>query len=159
MIQELELYAGKIIDPENTLIIFDEIQEISKALLNLKYFNENASEYQIVCAGSLLGIAQHSGTSFPVGKVDFLNSYPLSFFEFLLALGKEQLVDILKRGDFELANLFRSELAELLRQYFFVGGMPEAVLTFAQKTRLQTGRRCSQANSFFIRVRFFKTCS
>ncbi|MDM8112637.1 ATP-binding protein [Parasutterella secunda] len=133
LIQGLELYAGKTIDPENTLIIFDEIQEVPKALTSLKYFNENAPEYQIVCAGSLLGIALHPGTSFPVGKVDFLNLYPLSFFEFLLALGKEKLVDVLKREDFELANLFKSDLAELLRQYFYVGGMPEAVFTFAQK--------------------------
>ena len=129
LIQGLELYAGKTIDPENTLIIFDEIQEVPKALTSLKYFNENAPEYQIVCAGSLLGIALHPGTSFPVGKVDFLNLYPLSFFEFLLALGKEKLVDVLKQEDFELANLFKSDLAELLRQYF------------------------SQANSFFIRAR------
>ena len=133
LIQGLELYAGKTIDPENTLIIFDEIQEVPKALTSLKYFNENAPEYQIVCAGSLLGIALHPGTSFPVGKVDFLNLYPLSFFEFLLALGKEKLVDVLKREDFELANLFKSDLAQLLRQYFYVGGMPEAVFTFAQK--------------------------
>ena len=133
LIQGLELYAGKTIDPENTLIIFDEIQEVPKALTSLKYFNENAPEYQIVCAGSLLGIALHPGTSFPVGKVDFLNLYPLSFFEFLLALGKEKLVDVLKQEDFELANLFKSDLAELLRQYFYVGGMPEAVFTFAQK--------------------------
>ena len=133
LIQGLELYAGKTIDPENTLIIFDEIQAVPRALTSLKYFNENAPQYHIVCAGSLLGIALHPGTSFPVGKVNFLNLYPLSFFEFLLALGKEKLVDVLERGDFELANLFKSDLVELLRQYFYVGGMPEAVLTFAKK--------------------------
>lgn len=152
LIQGLELYAGKTIDPENTLIIFDEIQEVPKALTSSKYFNENAPEYQIVCTGSLLGIAPHPGTSFPVGKVDFLNLYPLSFFEFLLALGKEQLVDVLKREDFELANLFKSDLAELLRQYFYEDGMPKAVFTFAQKQDYKQVRDVHK-RIFFIRAR------
>ena len=83
LIMGLELYAGRKIDSNNTLLIFDEVQEVPRALASLKYFYENAPEYHIVCAGSLLGIALHQGTSFPVGKVDFLKLYPLSFKEFL----------------------------------------------------------------------------
>ena len=82
LITGLELYAGHKIDPFNTLLIFDEVQEVPQALSSLKYFNEDAPQYQIVCAGSLLGVALHHGTSFPVGKVEFLDLYPLSFFEF-----------------------------------------------------------------------------
>ena len=85
IIMGLELYIGSKLDPENTLIIFDEVQEVPRALTSLKYFCEDAPQYHIVCAGSLLGIALHSGTSFPVGKVDFLKLYPLSFGEFLMA--------------------------------------------------------------------------
>ena len=92
----LELYVGHKINSENTLLIFDEIQEVPKALSSLKYFYENAPQYHIVCAGSLLGIALHSGTSFPVGKVDFLKLYPLSYKEFLRDLGNEQFVDLLE---------------------------------------------------------------
>ena len=88
LLMGLELYAGKKIDPSNTLLVFDEVQEVPKALASLKYFHENAPEYHIVCAGSLLGVALHQGTSFPVGKVDFLDLYPLSFEEFLVAMGK-----------------------------------------------------------------------
>jgi predicted AAA+ superfamily ATPase len=90
----LELYSDVKIDPENTLIIFDEVQEVPRALTSLKYFHENAPQYNIICAGSLLGIALHEGTSFPVGKVDFLNLYPLSFKEFLVAMGKDKYVDL-----------------------------------------------------------------
>lgn len=89
LIMGLKLYEGRKINPEDTLLIFDEVQEVPKALSGLKYFYENAPQYHIICAGSLWGIALHSGTSFPVGKVDFLKLYPLSFQEFLLAAGKE----------------------------------------------------------------------
>lgn len=98
LILGLELYIGRKIDAVNTLIIFDEVQEVPKALSSLKYFCENAPQYHIVCAGSLLGIALHQGTSFPVGKVDFLKLYPLSFQEFLMATGKGQFADLLKKG-------------------------------------------------------------
>ena len=90
LIMGLELYVGHKIDPNNSLLVFDEVQEVPRALASLKYFYENAPQYHIVCAGSLLGIALHQGTSFPVGKVDFLKLYPLSFKEFLMATGKEQ---------------------------------------------------------------------
>lgn len=88
LITGMELYSGKKIDPDNTLLIFDELQEVPRALTSLKYFNENALEYHIVCACSFMGIALHQGTSFPVGKVDFIDLYPLNFKEFLMATGK-----------------------------------------------------------------------
>jgi len=132
LIMGLELYSGQRIDPVNTLLIFDEVQEVPKALTSLKYFNENAPQYQIVCAGSLLGVALHPGTSFPVGKVGFLDLYPLSFFEFMTALGKGRFVDILDGGDFDMAHAFRMEYINLLKQYYYVGGMPEVVLRFSE---------------------------
>lgn len=124
----LELYVGHKINSENTLLIFDEIQEVPKALSSLKYFYENAPQYHIVCAGSLLGIALHSGTSFPVGKVDFLKLYPLSYKEFLKALGNEQFVDLLEKHDYTMITSFKQTYIDALKQYYFVGGMPEAVL-------------------------------
>lgn len=130
IITGLELYSGNKIDPENTLLIFDEIQEVPKALTALKYFNENAPEYQIICAGSLLGVALHQGTSFPVGKVEFLDLYPLSFTEFMKAMGKEQFFELIEKGDYELANTFKQEYIDLLKYYYFVGGMPEVVVNF-----------------------------
>jgi predicted AAA+ superfamily ATPase len=131
LIMGLELYTGHTIDPTSTLIIFDEVQEVPKALTSLKYFNENAPEYQIICAGSLLGVALHEGTSFPVGKVEFLDLYPLSFAEFIQAMGKERFVTLLEQGDFAMATTFKQEYIDLLKHYYYVGGMPEAVLSFA----------------------------
>lgn len=128
----LELYAGRKIDPENALLIFDEVQEVPRALAALKYFCEDAPQYHIVCAGSLLGIALHRGTSFPVGKVDFLKLYPLSFQEFLMAIGKKQFSELLDQQDFSMITSFRETYADALRQYYFVGGMPEAVESFAE---------------------------
>lgn len=130
LITGLELYAGHKIDPDSTLLIFDEVQEVPRALTSLKYFNENAPQYQIVCAGSLLGVALHQGTSFPVGKVEFLDLYPLSFFEFLTAMGKERYVELLQKGDFEMAVAFRQDYTDLLKHYYYIGGMPEAVQAF-----------------------------
>ena len=132
IIMGLELYFGKKINPDNTLIVFDEVQEIPKALSSLKYFYENAPQYHIVCAGSLLGIALHEGTSFPVGKVDFLKLYPLSFKEFMLATGLEQYVELLDRQDFEMMNVFRNIYIDALKRYLFIGGMPEVVLHFSE---------------------------
>ena len=111
---------GHKISPHNTLLIFDEVQEVPKALSSLKYFNETAPEYQIVCAGSLLGIALHQGTSFPVGKVEFMDLYPLSFTEFMRAMGKEQFVDLLDKGDFEMATMFRQDYVDLLKYYYML---------------------------------------
>jgi len=132
IIMGLELYSGTKISPAETLLIFDEVQEVPKALSSLKYFNENAPQYHIVCAGSLLGVALHPGTSFPVGKVDFLDLYPLSFLEFLMANDCAQYADLLMSGDFEMANTFSTTFIDKLKQYYFVGGMPEAVLRFTE---------------------------
>lgn len=126
----LELYTGKKIDFNNTLLIFDEIQEVPKALSSLKYFCENAPEYHIVCAGSLLGIALHQGTSFPAGKVDFLKLYPLSFKEFLIATGNERFADLLDKQDYQMITSFKQKYIDALKTYYFVGGMPEVVQNF-----------------------------
>ena len=131
LILGLELYAGRKIDPAQTLLIFDEVQEVPRALSSLKYFYENAPAYHIVCAGSLLGIALHEGTSFPVGKVDFLKLGPLSYSEFLMATGKAQFVELLRKKDYSMISSFRQSYIDALKQYYFVGGMPEAVQCFA----------------------------
>lgn len=130
IITGIELYAGKKIDPEETLLIFDEVQEVPKALSSLKYFYEDAPQYQIICAGSLLGIALHGGTSFPVGKVDFMSLYPLSFKEFVYATLGERYAQLLDDKDFELITPFKQVYINALKQYYFVGGMPEAVQSF-----------------------------
>ncbi len=126
----LEIESGCKIQADNTLLIFDEIQEVPKALSALKYFCENAPEYAIVAAGSLLGVALHEGTSFPVGKVDFIYLYPLSYKEFLMACGEEGLAQLIDQGDYEMINAFSSKYADLLRKYYFIGGMPEVVQTY-----------------------------
>ena len=133
LIMGIELYAGKKINPDHTLLIFDEVQEVPKALSSLKYFYENAPQYHIVCAGSLLGIALHGGTSFPVGKVDFLNLYPLSFKEFLMATTGERFAELLENQDYQMVNAFKQTFIDALKQYYFVGGMPEAVESFVEE--------------------------
>ena len=132
LIMGLEIYAGRKINPDSALLIFDEVQEVPRALASLKYFYENAPEYHIVCAGSLLGIALHQGTSFPVGKVDFLKLYPLSFKEFLMANDKERFAELLDRHDFQMISSFKQIYIDALKQYYFVGGMPEAVQSFSE---------------------------
>ena len=132
LLMGLELYAGRKINSDSTLLIFDEVQEVPRALTSLKYFYENAPQYHIVCAGSLLGIALHQGTSFPVGKVDFLKLYPLSFKEYLMAVGKERFAELLNRQDYQMIAGFRQTYTDALKHYYFVGGMPEAVQSFAE---------------------------
>ena len=127
IISALRIEAGEVFQAEGTLLIFDEIQEIPAALTSLKYFCENVPQYYIVAAGSLLGMALHEGTSFPVGKVEFLNLYPMNFREFLMAAGKEDLSRILEEGDYALMNAYAGVYTEWLRKYYYVGGMPEAV--------------------------------
>lgn len=136
IIQGLKIESGVNIEPENTLIILDEIQETPKALKALKYFCENAREYHIISAGSLLGVAIHEGTSFPVGKVDFLDLAPLSFFEFLRALGEDELLKLLNNNDFDMINVFNNKLKDYLKLYYYVGGMPEAVSSYAEEKDL-----------------------
>ena len=124
--------TGVDIIPEKTLMIFDEVQEVPKALTSLKYFYEDAPEYMIVAAGSLLGVALHQGTSFPVGKVDFMDLYPMSYKEFLWALGEGQLCSVLDRNDIDMLTLFKTRYIERMREYFYVGGMPEVVKNFIE---------------------------
>lgn len=114
----------------DTLILFDEIQEAPRGITSLKYFYEKAPQYHIIAAGSLLGISMHNNASFPVGKVDFMDLYPLSFTEFLEAVGEQRLVQLLQQKDWEMLILFHSKLQEYVRQYFYVGGMPEVVSSF-----------------------------
>ncbi len=130
MIRALSATADVDIQPGTTLIILDEIQEYPRALTALKYFCEDAPQYHIAVAGSLLGISLHQGISFPVGKVEVMNLYPMDFEEFLLALEKEQLVKVLYEQDWETMNAASSLFIELLRQYFFVGGMPGVVSAY-----------------------------
>lgn len=130
IIAALEIEAGFKFNPENTLIIFDEIQEIPRALKSLKYFCENAPEYHIIAAGSLLGVALHEGTSFPVGKVDFCDLYPLDFWEFLNACGENQLADLLKSQKYDLISNFKNKYVDYLKYYYYIGGMPEVVVTY-----------------------------
>ena len=126
IIEQLSIYHGKLIKPESTLIIFDEVQEMPRALTSLKYFCEEAPEYAICCAGSLLGIALHEGTSFPVGKTNFLHLYPLSFKEFLLANDEQMLVDYIEKGNRNIAA-FEPRLLDYLKKYMIIGGMPAVV--------------------------------
>ena len=128
----LNAHAGLKITAEDTLIVFDEIQSTLQGITSLKYFYEKAPQYQIIAAGSLLGINIHPDESFPVGKVEFMTLYPLSFTEFLLAMGEPGIVELIEKREWELVNAFNAKLTNYLRYYFFVGGMPEAVLGFSQ---------------------------
>lgn len=130
IISAIKIEYGKSFDAEETLIIFDEIQEAPKALASLKYFNENAPQYAIIAAGSLLGVALHQGTSFPVGKVDFMHLYPLNFYEFICAMGEELLAQLLETNDYDMINAYSTKYIELLKKYYYIGGMPEVVQTY-----------------------------
>lgn len=130
LLRNLQARVGFRITPEDTLIILDEIQECPAGLTALKYFCEDAREYHIIAAGSLLGIHQHNGTGFPVGKVNMMTLYPMSFTEFLAAMGKEILSEELKNRNLALIHNFSQTLTELLRLYYYIGGMPEVVETY-----------------------------
>lgn len=140
IIRNLSAISNKKIEPGKTLIIFDEIQESPKALTSLKYFCEQASDYHVAVAGSLLGLMDHHGSGFPVGKVDTLNLYPLSFTEFLLALKKTILVEQIKEHKWTELNALSSQLIEFLRQYYYVGGMPAVVLNYIENSDIQKVR-------------------
>lgn len=131
IIEKLSVLKRMKISPHETLIIFDEVQEVPRALTSLKYFAEECPEYAICCAGSLLGVALHQGTSFPVGKIDFLELYPMSFREFLMANGEEMLVDYILKGNRDL-GAFEQKLIEYQKKYFVIGGMPAAVLKWIE---------------------------
>lgn len=140
LIMDIGLATKTKINAENTLIIFDEIQECPRALTSLKYFRENAPQYDIVVAGSLLGVACHEGTGFPVGKVSFMNLFPLSFEEFSLAMGEERFVELLNKKDFKTIKLFNNKYEKLLKQYCYVGGMPEIVQDFVENKDFESVR-------------------
>lgn len=131
IIRGLQIIAGKPIEPNHTLIIIDEIQEAPGALTSLKYFQENAPEYHVIAAGSLLGITLNRSGSFPVGKVEFLDLFPLSFVEFLDAIHETQLADLVRNPDWSLVASFSIKFTDRLRQYYYTGGMPEVVLQYS----------------------------
>lgn len=141
IISELELVSGQQIIPHETLIVFDEIQECNRALVSLKYFCENAPEYHIISAGSLLGVAIHGGNSFPVGKVDTIHLYPMTFAEFLDALGETRYETIIEKKAYNSAYAIENDLITHLKYYYFVGGMPKAVQTFISNQNLEEVRQ------------------
>jgi predicted AAA+ superfamily ATPase len=128
------------ITPTDTLIILDEVQEVPEILEALKYFCEEAPQYHVAVAGSLLGISLHNGVSYPVGKVDTLQIYPMNFEEFLMAMGEDEAAKLLRSGDHATIGLLHEKFVELLRQYYYVGGMPEAVLAYSESGALQQVR-------------------
>jgi predicted AAA+ superfamily ATPase len=140
IIAAIQIETGKTVEPHNTLIIFDEIQEVPGALTSLKYFYENAPEYHVISAGSLLGVALSAHTSFPVGKVEFMDLHPFDFTEFLEAVNEKSLADLLKTHDWPLVTSFKSRYIELLKQYYYIGGMPEAVLAYSQNADFKEAR-------------------
>jgi predicted AAA+ superfamily ATPase len=132
IINAIQIETGVKINAEDTLIVLDEIQEAEGGITSLKYFYENTPEYHVIAAGSLLGVSLHQHTSFPVGKVDFLDLYPLNFPEFLMALNQESLLKLIESRDWDLMRNFKTRFIELLRQYYYTGGMPEVVMSFRQ---------------------------
>ncbi len=145
LILGLQIESGVDIDPIDTLLIFDEIQAVPKAISSLKYFYENAPNYAIIAAGSLLGVSIHHQASFPVGKVDFLALYPMDFEEFLLAMNQERLLSLIQHRDWSMMRIMKSQLIDLLRLYYAVGGMPEAVQTFIDTQNLDAVRSVQRA--------------
>lgn len=141
LLRALSALSNVDITPNDTLIILDEIQECPQALTALKYFCEDAPDIHIAVAGSLLGISLHKQSSFPVGKVDIIRLYPMNFEEFLRAVGREQMADELLRGDWSVINLLEKEYIDLLRQYYYVGGMPAAVLAYLDNGGLKDVRQ------------------
>lgn len=144
IITTIEVETDQTIEAETTLLIFDEIQEAEKGLTALKYFYEQAPQYYIVAAGSLLGVSLQKNNSFPVGKVDFMELYPLSFAEFLKNIKQEKLLATLQKGEWKIAATFHDKLIELLRLYYFIGGMPEAVASYIENKNLTTVREIQQ---------------
>ena len=144
ILRALRALSGVDITPGNTLVVLDEIQDIPEALESLKYFKEDAPEYHVAVAGSLLGLSLHEGTSYPVGQVDEINVYPMSFEEFLLAKGDSELLKLLQERDYSTINLVHDKYVDLLRQYYYVGGMPEAVLAYVETGALKEVRKIQQ---------------
>lgn len=141
LLRGISALTGVDVVPGKTLIVFDEVQAFPLVLESLKYFCEDAPEYHIAVAGSLLGIALHKGVSFPVGKVTTLQLYPMDFEEFLMAKGENQLLSIMNEGRFEVLNLLHSKCTDLLREYYYVGGMPEVVGSYIKTGQLGVVRK------------------
>lgn len=144
ILRTIQFATGVTLKPGKTLIIFDEIQEAPRGLLALKYLLKHAPQYHIVAAGSLLGVALHQEESFPVGKVTFLDVYPLSFEEFLMAMGQDDMVALLRNADWGTVQLFKERFIDYLRQYYYVGGMPEAVQTYVKTHNPNKVRKVQQ---------------
>ena len=132
ILMAINIETGVVVTPRDTLIIFDEVQEAPAAISALKYFCENGPEYPVIAAGSMLGVALHEGISYPVGKVNTLSLYPLSFYEFLMAQGEEGLARLLDDRDMEMMNAFHDKYATALKNYYYTGGMPEIVRFFSE---------------------------
>lgn len=130
ILMAINIESKETVFPQKTLIIFDEIQEAPRAIASLKYFQENAPEYAIVAAGSLLGVAIHEGVSFPVGKVDIMDLYPLNYREFLEAVGEKKLVQLITKKDYRMMSVFKDKYIDWLKRYYYIGGMPEVVADF-----------------------------
>ena len=133
ILMAVNIETGVKIVPGETLIIFDEIQETPKAIASLKYFCEEAPEYAVIAAGSLLGVAIHKGVSFPVGKVDTIQLNPLNFREFLAAVGEEGLARLIEQKEYDLMSAFREKYIDWLKKYYYIGGMPEVVSFFVEE--------------------------
>lgn len=159
LILSVSAETGVSVKPGKTLLIFDEIQEAPGALGSLKYFYENNPEYVIVAAGSLLGVALHPGTSFPVGKVDFMDLYPLNFREYLDALGETRFTEILDSADHEMITAFKTKYIERLREYYYVGGMPEVVQTYIDTKDFNLVRQLQKNLLDYYRQDFSKHAS
>lgn len=140
ILRTISLRTGKNINSD-TLLIFDEIQEAKRGITSLKYFCENARTQPIISASSLLGISMHNGDSFPVGKVDFIDLEPLSFREFLMACGKHSWIDVLDNHDWELVKSIKDKFVEMLKTYYYVGGMPEVVQTYIDSNDMESVRK------------------
>lgn len=141
ILRALRALTGVDITPGDTLLILDEVQDVPEALEALKHFRESAPQYHVAVAGSLLGLSIHAGVSYPVGQVNTIDIYPMNFDEFLLAKGEDQLLRLLASKDYETINLLHDKYTDLLRQYFYVGGMPEAVQEYVNTESLQNVRR------------------
>ena len=136
----LQAESGLIIEEGNTLLVFDEIQAVPEAITALKYFHEDAPGFHVIAAGSLLGLALHENVSFPVGNVEFLNLYPFTYLEFLEAMDEHLLVEMLQTNDWKMITAYGSKFTEYLRQYFFVGGMPEAIIKYHENNSFREVR-------------------
>ena len=156
IIRSLSAFLNIHIEPQHTLIVLDEVQECPAALHALKYFCEDAPEYHVVVAGSLLGISLHGNSSFPVGKVDMLRMFPLTFEEFLMALGGEQLIKLMKDGETEVIDTLSGRFVDCLRQYYYTGGMPAVVKEYITSGNLQSVRQLQKQILFDYRRDFSK---